>query len=62
LRDRRGWFVDVFEIEFDGFAEVGECLLLGGAEAGNIVVKALGNEVVIFAVEGVVEIFSLNGG
>lgn len=59
LGDDRGWFVNVFEIELDGFAEVGECLLLGGAETGDVIVQALGDEVVILAVEGVVEGFHL---
>jgi hypothetical protein len=57
LGDCRGWFVDVFEIEFDGFAEVGKGFLLGGAEAGDVVVEALRDEVRVFEVKGVVESF-----
>jgi hypothetical protein len=47
---------EIFEIEFEGFLEIGEGFLLSGTEAGHIVVETLGDVVGIFAVEGVMEV------
>ena len=57
FRDSRGGFIGIFQVELDGFLKVCKGLLLGGSEAGDVVIQALGHEAVFLAVEGVVDLF-----
>lgn len=50
-----------FEVEFEGFLEVGESFLLGGALAGDVEFEALGDEPGAFAPDGARGECSLHG-
>ena len=43
----------VFEIKFNGFAEIGDRFIARGAEARNIRIQALRDEIVVFAINAV---------
>ena len=51
-----GGFREVFEIEFESLLEIGDGFLFGGTETGHVVIKALGDVIGLFPVEGVVDV------
>jgi len=49
------FFGSILQVEFDGFLEIRESLLLGAAKGGDVVIEALDDVIRILAVEGVVD-------
>lgn len=55
MRDFWRGFGAVLKVEFDGFPQILQGLFFCRAEAGNVVIETLCNEVVVLKVKGVMK-------